>query len=64
MDEFAWQLMVDDFFSHASDLDQFVQIDAGVDAHFLTQQHEFFGADVARGLGLAGEGATTEAADS
>jgi len=51
----------DDLLSHAADLDQRIEIDAGIDAHLLAQQHQLFGADVAgararlqRGLLTAG----------
>ena len=39
--------MPDDLLGLAADLDQLIEIDAGVDAHFFAEQHQLFGADVA-----------------
>ena len=50
-------------FGHAADLDQRVEIDAGVDAHLLAEQHQFLGADIAGRALLTGEGAAAEPAD-
>src|SRR6266446_10848433 len=63
VDQFARQLVPDDLLSHAADLDQRIEIDAGIDTHFLAEQHQLFGADVASCLGLPGEWATAEPAD-
>ena len=64
VDQFAGQLVADDFLGETTDFDQGIKIDTGVDAHFLTEHDQFLGADVARGLRLASERAATEAADS
>ena len=55
--------MADDLLGHAADLDQGIEIDPGVDAHFLAEQHQFLGADVAGCLRLPGERAAAEPAD-
>src|SRR6516225_11701320 len=63
MDQLARQLVPDDLLGHAADLDQSVEIDPGIDAHLLAEQHQLFGADVAGGFGLARERATADPAD-
>jgi hypothetical protein len=55
--------MADDLLRHPSDLDQRVEIDAGLDAHLLAQQHQLFSADVAGRALVRGEGTAAEAAD-
>ena len=55
--------MADDLFGHAANLDQLIEIDGGIDAHLLAEQHQLFGADVAGGLGLSGKRAAAEPAD-
>src|SRR5215831_3482120 len=63
VDQLARQLVPDDLLGHAPDLDQSIEIDTGIDAHLLAQQHQLLGADIARGLWLPGEWATAEPAD-
>ena len=63
MNQLARKLVADNFLGHAPDLDQRVEIDAGIDAHLLAEQHELLGADIASGLWLAGEWAAAEPAD-
>src|SRR5207237_128120 len=53
----------DDLLSHAADLDERIEIDAGGDTHLLAEQHQLLGADVAGCLWLPGERATAEPAD-
>jgi len=53
----------DDLFGHAADLDQRVEIDTGIDAHLLAEQHQLLGADVACSLWLPGERTAAEPAD-
>src|SRR5689334_8424761 len=55
VDQFARELVADDGLGEATHLDELVEIDAGADAHFLAQQHQFLGADVAGRALLAGE---------
>ena len=55
--------MADNLLGHAPDLDQRVEIDAGVDPHFLAEQHQFLGAHITGGLGLTGKRAAAEATD-
>src|SRR6516225_191815 len=62
MDQFARQLMPDDLLGHTADLDQSVEIDTGIDAHLLAEQHQLLGADVAGGFWLTRERAATEPA--
>src|SRR6516164_10670703 len=63
VDQFARQLVGDDLLGHAANLDQRVEIDAGIDAHLLAEQHQLLGADVAGCLWLPGERATAQPAD-
>src|SRR6185437_3290695 len=42
----ARQGMADDVLRKLRDLDQLLEIDAGLDAHFLQHEHEILGADV------------------
>src|SRR5439155_19964337 len=60
VDEFARQLVPDDLLGHAADLDQRIEIDAGIDAHLLAEQHQLLGADVAGRLWLPGERAAAQ----
>src|SRR6187401_1468560 len=61
--QLAGQSMPDDLLGHASDLDQRIEIDPGVDPHLLAQQHQLFGADIAGRLRLTGKRAAAEPAD-
>src|SRR5262249_11600609 len=63
VDELARQDMADDLFGHPPDLDQRVEIDAGVDPHLLTEQPQLLGAEVAGRSLLPGERAAAEPAD-
>ena len=63
VDQLARQLMPDDLLGHAADLDQSIEIDAGIDAHLFAEQHQFLGADIAGCFWLAGERAVAESAD-
>src|SRR3954467_12978279 len=63
MHQFARQRVPDDVLRHAADLDQRVEIDAGIDPHLLAQQYQFLGADIARRLRLTGKRTAAEPAD-
>src|SRR5579862_8133139 len=63
VDQLARQLVPDDVLGHAADLDQRVEVDPGIDANLLAQQHQFLGADIAGRLRLTGARAAAEPAD-
>src|SRR6516164_700170 len=63
MQELARQRMPDDAFRQTPDLDQRIDVDAGVDAHLLAQEHKLFGAYIAGRALVCREGAAAEAAD-
>src|SRR5208282_3348107 len=63
VDQLAGKLVADDLLGHAPDLDQRIEIHAGIDAHLLAEQHQLLGTDVAGGLGLTGKRAAAEPAD-
>src|SRR5438132_12904919 len=63
VDQFARQLVPDDLLSHAADLDQRIEIDAGIDAHLLAEQNQLLGADIAGRLWLPGERTTAQPTD-
>ena len=48
MHERARERVANDVLRQLRDLYQFVHVDAGVDAHFLTEEGQIFGADIAR----------------
>ena len=55
--------MADDVLGETRDLDQLVEIDAGLDAHFVQHEHQVLGADIAGGTFVRGERAATQAGD-
>ena len=59
------QRAADDVLVHSRDLDEFFQVDAGLDAELVAQENHLVGADIARGLArlVAGERAAAQARD-
>ena len=58
----AGQWMANDLFSEPAAFDQCLQIDAGVDAHFLAHEDEIFRADIAGRAFLTGKRTATQTA--
>ncbi len=65
MHDGAGKGVADNVFRQLGDLHQPVQVDAGLDAHFLAEEHHVFGADIARraASAMAGEWTAAEAGD-